>query len=122
MNLDPRVPEWGLRPAERGSVGRTVDSGVPWTGSRAGLRGAPGRPHARALFPSALSPVLLPVEMMAVFFLRAREPSILPVMGWLTACLLEQDCVCLSLSCVLTLCNSKEPTRLLCPWGFPRRE
>ena len=100
-------------------MGRTVDCKVPWTGSRAGLQGGRGRPHARVFFPSALSLLLLPVEMMAVFFLRVREPSILPVTGWLTACLLEQGCVCLSLNCVLTLCNSKEPTRLLCPWGFP---
>lgn len=31
--------------------------------------------------------------MMAVFSLRVREPAVLPVMGWLTAYLLEQDCL-----------------------------
>ena len=128
VNLDPREPGWGLRPAEQGSVAvgdRSLWAEL-WTqgclGLGAGLGCGVDREGPTPGSSSALSPVLLPVEMMAVFFLRAREPSILPVTGWLTACLLEQDCVCLSLSCVLTLCNSKEPTRLLCPWGFPRRE
>ena len=34
-------------------MGRTVDCVVPWTGSRAGLQGGLGRPHARVFFPSS---------------------------------------------------------------------
>lgn len=92
----------GLRPAEQGpplavgdpwSVPRTADRGVPWSGSGARLQGGGGGPHPWVLLPSALSPVPPPVEMMAVFSLRVREPAVLPVMGWLTAYLLEQDCL-----------------------------
>ena len=120
----PQVPRWGLRAVEQGSVavGHCSLWAELWTVWCLGLGAGLGcRVDWEGPMPgsSFLPLVLLPVEMMAVFFLRVREPSILPVTGWLTACLLEQGCVYLLLSCVLTLCDSREPTRLLCPWGFP---